>query len=149
VFVAPAVDVVPDAASVRTTLVDGGFDARRAIVVERDQAGADELSGVQGARGGATIVRERNAQVTLHATLDRRGIVVLGDQLLDGWSVRVDGRPATPLRVDAVLRGVAVGPGRHEIVWSYAVPGLRAGAGLSVLALLLLASGGLLARRRR
>jgi hypothetical protein len=150
-FVAPSVDVVPDAATARATLLDSGFDARRTVVVERDQAGADELSSVRGAHGSAAIVDERNAQVTLHATLERRGVVVLGDQLLDGWSVQVDGRPAAPLRVDAVLRGVAVGPGRHEIVWSYAVPGLRAGAGLSVLALLLLVgAGGLsLARRRR
>ncbi len=150
-FVAPAVDVVPDAASARTALVHSGFDARRTVVVERDQAGAIESSGVRGARGSAAIVDERNARVTLHATLDRGGIVVLGDQLLDGWTVQVDGRLANPLRVDAVLRGVAVGPGRHEIVWSYAVPGLRAGAGLSLLALLLLVGAGGLswARRRR
>jgi hypothetical protein len=49
------------------------------------------------------------------------------------------------------MRGVVVGPGHHEIVWSYAVPGLRAGVLLSLLALLALAGGGiaLLARRRR
>ena len=111
-FVAPAVELVPDAAAARTTLVDSRFDARRTVVVERDQAGASALDGVRGARGSAAIARERNAEVTLHATLDRRGLVVLGDQLLDGWTVEVDGRPATPLRVDGLLRGVVVGPGR-------------------------------------
>jgi hypothetical protein len=148
-FVASAIDAVPDAAAARAALVDSRFDARRAIVVERDQPGAAQLAGAQGARGTAAIAGERNAGVTLHATLDRRGVVVLGDQLLDGWSVRVDGRPATPLRVDAVLRGVVVGPGRHEIVWSYALPGLRAGIALSALGLALLLGGVLLARVRR
>ncbi|HZV75375.1 MAG TPA: hypothetical protein VFF79_16825 [Conexibacter sp.] len=147
-FVAPAIQAVPDAASARTALVDSGFDARRAVVVEADQPGAAELAGVQGARGTARIVSERNAGVTLRATLDRRGVVVLGDQLLDGWSVRVDGRPARPLRVDAVLRGVVVDAGRHEIAWSYGVPGLRAGVASSVLALVLLLGAGLLAARR-
>ena len=140
---------MPDAATARATLAESAFDARRTVVVERDQPGAGRLAGAAGTRGTATIVAERNAGVTLRATLQRRGIVVLGDQLLDGWSVRVDGRPATPIRVDAVLRGVAVGAGRHEIAWSYRVPGLRAGVGLSVAALLLLAGAAALPRVRR
>jgi hypothetical protein len=146
---APAVVLAPDAASTRAMLADSRFDPRRAVVVEAGQRGAAQLAGVQGVRGRAAIVAERNARVTLHATLDRRGVVVLGDQLLDGWSVTVDGRRATPLRVDAVLRGVVVGPGRHEIVWSYALPGLRAGAALSALALALLTGGAAVAWRRR
>jgi uncharacterized membrane protein YfhO len=85
----------------------------------------------------------------LRATLEHRGIVVLGDQLLDGWSVRVDGKPATPIHVNAVLRGVAVDAGTHEIEWSYRVPGLRAGVATSAAALVLLIATALVARRRR
>ncbi|HKG02610.1 MAG TPA: YfhO family protein [Conexibacter sp.] len=148
-FVAPAIVSVPDAASARAALVDSGFDARRAVVVESDQPSEAGLAGAQGARGTAAIVAERNAHVTLRATLDRRGIVVLGDQLLDGWSVQVDGHPTTPVRVDAVLRGVVVDAGQHEIVWSYRVPGLRAGIATSALALILLLGAALLPRARR
>lgn len=151
-FVAPAIAPVPDAATARATLVESAFDARRTVVVEGEQAAAaQQLAGAGGARGSAAIVREGNASVTMRATLDRRGLVVLGDQLLDGWSVRVDGRAATPLRVDAVLRGVVVPAGRHEIVWSYALPGLRAGLALSVFALVLLLAAGVwtLTRERR
>jgi hypothetical protein len=148
-FVAPRIVRTPDAASASAALVDSGFDARRAAVVEADQPGATELAGADGALGTAAIVEQRNARVTLHARLDRRGLVVLGDQLLDGWSVRVDGHPATPLRVDAVLRGVVVDPGSHEIVWSYRVPGLRAGVATSALALLVLLGAAVLPRARR
>jgi hypothetical protein len=148
-FVAPAIVSVPDAASARTTLADSGFDARRAVVVEADQPSDAGLASAQGAHGTAAIADERNARVTLRATLDRRGVVVLGDQLLGGWSVRVDGHPATPVRVDAVLRGVVVGAGRHEVVWSYRVPGLRAGIATSALALGLLLGAGVLLRVRR
>ena len=151
-FVASAIAPVPDAATARATLVDSGFDARRTVVVEGEQpAAAQQLAGAGGARGSAAIAHEGNAGVTLRATLDRRGLVVLGDQLLPGWSVRVDGRPATPLRVDAVLRGVVVGPGSHRIVWSYAVPGLRAGVAASVFVLALLVAAGAwaLTRERR
>jgi hypothetical protein len=148
-FVPARVEVVPDAASARATLAESGFDASRAIVVERDQPGAEALDGVHGTRGSAAIVAERNAGVTLRATLDRPGVVVLADQLLDGWSVRVDGRPATPLRVNGVLRGVAVGAGRHTVAWSYRLPGLRAGAALSGAALALLIAVAALPRARR
>jgi uncharacterized membrane protein YfhO len=63
----------------------------------------------------------------------------------------VDGAPAQALLVDDVLRGVVVGPGSHRIVWSYAVPGLRLGIALTIVALLV-GGGGvavLVARRRR
>ncbi|HKG39869.1 MAG TPA: hypothetical protein VKB25_12845 [Conexibacter sp.] len=148
-FVAPSIVSVPDAASAHAALADSGFDARRAVVVEDGQPSETRLTNAQGARGRATIVEELNARVTMRATLDRRGIVVLGDQLLDGWSVSVDGRPATPVRVDAVLRGVVVDAGRHEIVWSYRVPGLRAGVAVSALSLILLLGVALLPRMRR
>ncbi len=50
------------------------------------------------------------------------------------------------------MRGVVVGPGRHTVVWSYAVPGLRAGAAVSALALVALLGGavalGMLSRSR-
>ncbi len=147
-FVPAQVEVVPDAATAHATLADSTFDASRTIVVAQDQPGADALAAA-GTRGTVTIVDERNASVTLRATLERAGVVVLADQLLDGWSVRVDGRPATPLRVNAVLRGVAVGAGSHTIEWSYRVPGLRAGVAISGAAAALLLVVALLPRVRR
>jgi len=148
-FVAARVDVVPDAATANATLAESAFDARRAVVVEQDQPGASALALNGAVHGTARIVAERNAGVTLRATLDRPGVVVLADQLLDGWSVRVDGRPARPLRVNAVLRGVAVGAGSHTVQWSYRVPGLRAGVALSGAAAVLLLAVLLLPRARR
>jgi hypothetical protein len=131
-------------------LLGGSLDLRSTAVVERDQPGAAALASAPPVHGTARVVHETNATVTVRATLDRRGLVLLDDNLADGWRVRVDGRPAPVLRVDDVLRGVVVGPGRHEIGWTYTVPGLRAGAVLSLLALAALGTGGIaLARRRR
>jgi hypothetical protein len=148
-FVATKAIVVPDAAAARATLVRSDFDASHTIVVERDQPGAGSLSSRGSAHGTVEIVGERNARVTLRAKVDRRGVLVLADQLLDGWSVRVDDRPASAIRVDTVLRGVVVDSGTHTVEWSYRVPGLRAGASLSAIALALLMAMSLVAYRRR
>jgi hypothetical protein len=121
-------------------IAEAAFDPRTSVAVERDQPGAAAIAAGAPTRGSATVVRERNASVTLDATLARRGLVVLDDALIDGWSVHVDGHPAEPVRVDGVLRGAIVPAGRHVVEWRYAVPGLRLGLLLSVLALLALAA---------
>ena len=124
------------------------FDPRRDAVVRRDEVGEAPPAGV--ADGAVRVVEDANARVALHASLPRRGLVVLGDAWAPGWSVSVDGQPARALRADVVMRGVVVPAGEHEIVWRYRVPGLRLGALLSALALVaLLAWAGLLVARSR
>jgi hypothetical protein len=137
-LVARRVQVVRDVDRELAAVAAPGFDARRDAVVRRDElAGAAPTSG--GAGGGTVeIVRERNAEVTLQANLTRRSLVVLDDSWAPGWSVSIDGRPTHALRTDVVMRGVMVPAGTHRIVWSYRVPGLRAGALLSGVGLLLL-----------
>jgi uncharacterized membrane protein YfhO len=51
------------------------------------------------------------------------------------------------VRVNDVMRGVAVDAGTHEVEWTYRVPGLRAGALLSLLGLLLCAGLAVAMRR--
>jgi hypothetical protein len=135
--------VASSGAGTRAAIAQPGFDPRTMVAVERDQPGVAALLRRPLARGSATIVRERNASVTLRTRLDRRGLVMLDDALTDGWRVRFDGKPAPALHVDSVMRGVIVPGGRHEVVWSYRVPGLRLGAALSLLTLLALAGGGI------
>jgi hypothetical protein len=147
-MVARRVQMTVDEDETRATLVAEGFDPRETVVVERDQPGIAELASQPVVRGTAKIAEEENSRVTLDADLDRRGLVVLNDSLVDGWSVRVDGEEATALRVNDVMRGVVVGAGRHQIEWSYKVAGLRAGALVSLLALAALLGGAVLLRLR-
>ncbi|MBS1868154.1 MAG: hypothetical protein JSS99_00650 [Actinobacteria bacterium] len=134
-IVARRVHVASDEDGEAAAIGAASFDPRRDAVVRREQM--PRAAGALGAGGGSVrVVAERNARVTLRATLPRAGLVVLGDQWAPGWRVAVDGRPARAVQADMLLRGVVVPAGAHEIVWSYRVPGLRAGAALSALGLL-------------
>jgi hypothetical protein len=141
----------------RTVLLEPNFDSRREAVVERGSEGTDALAALgpadrlsTGSTGRVSAIDRSNASVALRAQLSHPGLVVLNDSFGPGWSVQVDGRDAEPVRVNDVMRGVAVGAGRHEVTWTYRVPGLRAGAALSAVGLLVLAglAGALIVRRR-
>jgi hypothetical protein len=150
-FVPARVEVAEDEEAELATLADPTFDARHDAVVRRDELRGVAAADLARPAGTVRVVTERNAEVVLLAAMRRPGVVVLDDQIAPGWRVRVDGRPRRALRADVVLRGVAVPAGRHRIVWSYDVPGLRAGALLSGIGVLtMLAWGGwLLTLRRR
>ncbi len=148
-YVPVSVRVTADRSATEEAIAEARFDPRTEVAVERDQPGVASLDP---ANGSAAVVVDRNARVAVRARLNRRGLVVLDDSLMPGWSVRVDGRAATPLHVNSVMRGVIVPAGRHEVVWSYRVPGLRAGALVSAVTLLLFAGAaigfGVRSRRR-
>ena len=40
----------------------------------------------------------------------------------EGWSVKIDGVDAKPLRADYILRAVEVPAGKHTIEWQYRAP---------------------------
>ncbi|HEU4701728.1 MAG TPA: YfhO family protein [Conexibacter sp.] len=133
-FVASTTRVAASEDEELATVAEDGFDPRYGAVVRADELDGQALPGASS--GSAAVVREDNSSVTLQATLAQPGIVVLGDAWAPGWSVEVDGRPARPLQANVVLRGVAVPAGTHRIAWRYRVPGLRAGAALSAVGLL-------------
>jgi hypothetical protein len=56
-----------------------------------------------------------------------------------GWRVRLDGREATAVRVDAAFLGVRVPAGAHVIAGEYRAPGLAVGAALCLVGLGLVA----------
>jgi hypothetical protein len=62
---------------------------------------------------GANFVRAR-------VDAPAEGLVVLNEVDAPGWSVRIDGRPAEPVRANWVLRGVVVPAGVHDLLWEYA-----------------------------
>lgn len=149
-LVAQRVHVAGELGQEVATVMRPAFDPHREVVVRHDELPASFDVTARGG-GSVQVVDQQNARVTMRARLARPSVVLLDDAWERGWSVRVDGRAARALQTDVILRGVAVPAGEHEIVWSYRVPGLRAGAALSLLALLATIgwAGVLLVRARR
>ena len=82
-------------------------------------------------------------------------ITVSGDRILQlsvpyssGWTARIDGQPAPLFACGGMYMGLELREGAHAIELSYVTPGLRAGAVLSALGLILTAAFGVLRRRR-
>lgn len=80
----------------------------------------------------AEVVRHLPDEVTLHAEMKCRGMVILGDAWFPGWRATVDGRPAAVYDADALLRGVVVEKGRHVIEFRYRPAPVIAGAAMSL-----------------
>jgi hypothetical protein len=86
-----------------------------------------------------TVRAPRPERVELQCSSPDAGYAVLVDAWAPGWSATVDDVPAAIERADTIMRAVRVGPGPHRIVFTFRSPGLRAGAGVSLGACLVLA----------
>ena len=81
------------------------------------------------------IVKYTPQHVEIAAESDRGGTLVLTDLDYPGWQVQIDGRPATGLLVDGMLRGVDLPPGEHIVTWNYRPTSFYWGAGISAVTL--------------
>jgi hypothetical protein len=142
------VTVVDGERAALATVASRSFDPSTNVIVESNQPMVALLPRTS-TGGTVKVISEGNAQVSLAANLEQMSVVMLDDAMASGWTVTVDGRTASPLRVDDVLRGVSVPAGAHIIVWRYRVPGLGLGAVFTGLAgLVLLICCGFVLRNR-
>ena len=127
--------------------------ASRAVVIRDPVARIDALRGPippetvvlsrQGPPGSGEpaqleVLQDDPERIRVAVDAAGNGYVVVADALQDGWQAEVDGAPA-PL-VDADHAGVAVfvRTGHHEVTLSYRPPGLKLGAAISAISLLVL-----------
>lgn len=102
---------------------EGLADDASTIVVER---GADTAAGKR-EPGRVRIVSYANTEVVLEAESAAGGYAVLHDLWHPWWRATVDGEPADIIRADVLFRAVRIGPGRHEIRFTFhPVPGALA-----------------------
>ena len=99
-------------------VLDPGFDGRRTVVSARPLPGLRRAPG-PGPAGRARIVTNDPERVVVEATARRPSELVLTDLHYPGWRVSLDGKAADLHRVDYLLRGTTLPPGRHRVEFRY------------------------------
>jgi hypothetical protein len=92
-----------------------------------------------GPRRSAKITEYRSNRITAQTDSDSAGRLILTDLMYPGWRVTLDGKPAEPVTVEGMFRGVDVREGVHTVVWSYHPASLYGGLAISVATIVLLA----------
>ena len=150
VFLAGSQQTVDGEKAAEDAVLAPDFDRRNVVVTERQvpglpQAGADASA----SPGSARLVSYGAEKVVAEADARRRSMFVLTDVHYPGWKATVDGRDAPIERVDYLLRGVSLPPGRHTVEFRYEPASFRAGWIISLVGLAGVLAAALVGLRRR
>ena len=122
---------VPDTRSALAAVLAPGFDVRSDATLEG--AGLPPREGASGAIGPSAYREETPERIVVTVEAARAGLLVVRNAWDRGWSATVDGRPAEVLVADALLQGVRIPAGRHEVRLAYRDPTIGRGLALSAL----------------
>ena len=127
-------------------VVAGDFDPQREVLLD----GEPQLtsSGQMDSWLPADIVEYRPERVTIDVRTPHEALLVLTDTDAPGWVARVDGEQMPIHRANGLFRAVRVPAGEHRVEFAYVAPGLREGALVSVLSLLVVGLVAWFARQR-
>ncbi len=139
--------VAADDAASLALLDDPAFEPGDQVVLLADELAAagqqEAAAGLSGMAAGTVQISDyRPERVTVEASLDAPGALVLADAWYPGWQVSIDGQPAPLLRANYLFRAVLLPAGQHRVQFEFRPASLRAGAAISLAAagLLLLAA---------
>jgi hypothetical protein len=128
--------VEPDAQRAWARVAAGEVDLTREVLLDRrpvpDPAGAEEHPMLL-----ARLVEDAPERVVAELTASFPGLLVLADLDYPGWVAEEGGHALPILKADGFFRAVALPAGTHRVVFRYRPMTFYAGAGVSVIALLL------------
>lgn len=150
-FIVHGSTVIADGTDRISYLQSGAFQPYREVILEEPPPRMAPSAGGLPIREGAGVIDYREDQVRLRGASSGPGWLVLSDVYYPGWEARVDGEPARIFRADQAFRGVAMGPGMHNVTMVYRPRSFRIGlwASLSSLVLFALAAAARARRPRR
>jgi hypothetical protein len=127
--------VVPPGRTVETILDVEAYDPGRQVVLEEEPSPAPGGAGVT---GEARWVERTNNRLVLDVEATGPALLVVADNWFPAWRASVNGEDVPLLRADHALRAISVPQGASRVEMWYDAPLLRAGLGISLLAILLL-----------
>jgi len=99
-------------------LADPTFDPHQVVLVA-DSISSPDAASANAAAGTVEIASYAPKRVELKANATAPSVLLLNDRFDPGWKVSVDGKPATLLRANFLMRGVQLPAGQHTVVFSY------------------------------
>lgn len=129
-------------------LATADFDPTREVIVNRPIS----LPPKRDFRGEAGILRYADQEVTVRASLNAPGLLVLADAFYPGWRAYVNGRESEIYRANLFFRAVRLEAGEHVVEFRYEPRSFAIGAYLSLATLGVLAIltiGSALLRKKR
>ena len=144
-YIVSKVAVEKDPVKVLERLARDGFKPREQVMLEKSL----ELTSAQGFTSQAKISDYRNQEVTIDATLNGAGILVLADSFYPGWKVYVDGEEGEILRANYFFRGVVLSAGDHRVVFRYEPASFYYGLAITLTTLMFLLFISVRGRRER
>ena len=92
-------------------------DPKRTVLLDRPSNGvpSDGKSG----DGTVRIARYANTEVVIDVDSRAGGMLVLNDVWHPWWRAEVDGAPTEIFKANVLFRAVPVGPGRHQVRFSF------------------------------
>jgi hypothetical protein len=135
-----------------TALSEPGFDPQAEVLLEIPNLPSSPRQPRESDENGRgwfseLVLQDGMNRVTIRATLQAPGYLVLADTWYPGWQAWVDGDAVPVLRANHTFRAVRLEAGDHVVEMVYAPASVRWGGAISLVALLGLIAG-LVIRRR-
>jgi Bacterial membrane protein YfhO len=141
-FVVPRARVAPSLGTALSEMVHRPFQPAQEVILADDTgAQTSVVAADRGGQGQATVTRYEADSVHIHTTESADAWLVLSDTYYPGWVAFVDGQPATVMRGDVLFRVVGVPAGEHDVEFRFEPASVRFGLAISVVSLLLLLLG--------
>lgn len=113
-------EIVDDKDKLLARLVDPKFDPHSTVLLSAAPPFQPDPNAPPST--AVDIVRFKPARVELKTSLKSPGVLMLNDRYDTGWTVTVDGAPATMQPGNFIMRTVALPPGEHRVVFHYGIP---------------------------
>ncbi len=146
-FVTYAARPAPPTAELLAAIARDDFDPLAGSWVDGETGLPPDAHGAPG--HPARIVEDGERVVEIEATLERPGLVVLGDAFYPGWYATLDGTPVDILPTNHLFRGVVAPAGTHRIRFEYRPWSVRLGIAASAVGWTAIAVLAWRSRRRR
>ncbi|MEM7802278.1 MAG: hypothetical protein AAF633_24000, partial [Chloroflexota bacterium] len=129
-------EVIPEKGAALQRLQSEAFDPATAVILEREPACRDQLSGGE-LNGTVEIVEKEGGRWLMHVSSAQPAMLVLSEVAFPGWTVRINAEPVEWQTAYTGLRTVCVPSGDHSVEWVFRPRSFWLGGGISLFGLLL------------